>query len=303
MTRCYLHVPKSAGTSIHLALEAALPSGSMAPRRSDTAVFGEFAGYDQLDEPARALVAVDRDEVEELRAYRVVSGHFALPTLLRLTPADRVATVLREPRARALSTFMFLRLKPVAAFWGELGREVLGSAARSLEECLSAPCIAATTDNQVCRLVLHGDRRIPAGGFIDAGDAAALADATLERLASLGYVGLLEHDDVWGDISAFFGVELTPRRANVSGVGGVPDAALPVPRPDMRLALDLIEARSQADRIVYETLLASRLGSRHEAKRAADAAFAAELVRFGDMTGDAATTLHRNRQELELPGH
>lgn len=288
---CFLHVPKSAGTSVHAALEAELPDGALAPRRSDTSIFCDFSDFQGLDEDARALVAVGDSEVAELARYRAVSGHFSLPTLLRLAPAANVATVLREPRARLLSVYMFLRLSPMIDFWGPYGAEVLAAPARSLEACLSDPRIAGSTDNQVCRMILHGDPRIRDGEFVDPADAEGLAADALEQLDRLAFVGVLELGDVWQGMSRLFGVSLEPIRTNVSGADVIPDGGLPIPAFDMRRVLHLVEQRSVADRLVYDALVTQRCGSRAEARSIADAAFAEALVRFGDMAGASATKL------------
>jgi hypothetical protein len=278
---CFLHVPKSAGQSIHFALKAALPDGAIATRHMDESFFCGFSDFERLEEPLRSMVAADDSEVDPLARYRVVSGHFALPTLERLGPARNVATVLREPRSRLLSTYMFLRFTPILDAMGVYGREVLAPPSRALESWLSDPSVARVTDNQACRLVLHDDPRMPDGEFVTTADVDDLAGATLERLGDLGYVGILEFDDVWRDLSRFFGLKLDPLRRNVSGSFDSPDGQPPLPSFDMRVVLDLIDRRTAVDRLVYEAILATRCGGADEALRIADAAFAEQLVRLG----------------------
>lgn len=292
---CFLHVPKSAGTSLHESLQAAFPDGSVAPRRMDTSMFCGFSEFGGLDERVRSMVAVDRAEVSELAAYRVVSGHFSLPTLLRLAPAGNVATVLREPRARMLSGYMFLRLTSMADYWGPYGSEVLGPLAGPIGSGSSDPRLAPHTDNVACRLILDGDPRIPARDFIAPEDVDAVAEAALDRVDRLGSVTILEVDDVWARMSDFFDVPLEPVRAHVTGTLDVAEGALPLPPYDMREMLEMLDERGRADRLVYDTLLVRRCGSVAEARRIADAAFATELVRFGDLMGESATTLGRLR--------
>jgi hypothetical protein len=286
-----MHVPKCAGTSITESLSAALPAGAIAPRRFDTFIFCGFSGFDRLYEPNRSEIAVEDSELLDLARYPVVAGHFSLPTLRRLAPAASIATVLREPRARLVSAFMFVRLSAVIHDWQPYGSEVLAEPARSFEAFLSDPRIAPLNDNLICRLVLHGEAGLLDTEFIAPGDAAGFAELALDRLDRLGYVGILEQDDIWGGCSSFFGVPLERMRSNVSGEAPAPEGALPIPPFDMRSVLDLIERRSMADRLIYEGLLARRCGSAGEARRIADAALAAELVHFGDVTGSAATKL------------
>lgn len=286
---------------MHVALEAAFPDGAVAQRRSDTSIFCDFSAFDRIDEPARALVAVGDEEIAALARYRVVSGHFSLPTLLRLAPASNVATVLREPRTRLISAFMFLRLTPIVDFWGPYGREVLSRPAQSFEACLSEERVARATDNQACRLLLHGDPRLPDGKFVAPADAQGVAESALDRLDRLGYVGILERDDVWAGMSRFFGATLEPVRTNVTGEGELPVGALPIPAFDMEAVLELIDQRSAADRIVYDTLLGQRCADQEEVRRVADAAFAAELVRFGNLTGAAVRPSSPAERPAALP--
>src|SRR5271169_5946187 len=100
--KCFLHVPKSGGSSIHAALQAALAPEALAPRHFDASVFCDFEDFDLLRVEARAEVAVSLDEIHSLRRYRAVSGHFSLPTLLKVAPPSSIMTVLREPRTRLL---------------------------------------------------------------------------------------------------------------------------------------------------------------------------------------------------------
>jgi hypothetical protein len=289
--RCFMHVPKCAGISVLLSLEDAFPDAALAPYQYDVSTFCGFSEFDRLDEPLRSQVAVDDSKIAELGDYEVVAGHFSLPSLLSVAPASNIATVLREPRARLVSAFMFLRLSGVIEFLGPYGKEVLAGPARSLETVLADPFIAQSFDNQICRMVLRGDSRVRDCEFVAPGDVEGLAEATIEQLDRLGAVEILEFDDIWSDLSEFFGVSLEHRYENASGAGETPEGALPITPYDMSTVLELIDQRSSADRLVYGALLERRLGDGDRARRMADAAFASELVRFGDLTGAAATKL------------
>src|SRR5271156_2805263 len=107
--KCFLHIPKSAGSSIHSALEAALPAGSLAPQRTDSWLFCGFNDFELLRPEARSLIAANLPEVQSLGRSRAVSGHFSLTTLLQIADQSSIATVLREPRARLLSLYTYWR--------------------------------------------------------------------------------------------------------------------------------------------------------------------------------------------------
>lgn len=277
------------------ALSAALPESAVAPPSADTSIFCEFSDFDEFDDPARDMVAADDAEIEALAGYDAVLGHFSLPTLLRLTTAPNIATIVREPRARLLSAFMFVHLSRMIEMWGRYGQEAFSLPARSATAFFTVPRLARLTDNQICRLILHGDPRMRDGKFIASHDADGLAEAALTQLDRFGYVGVLEYDDVWTDMTRFFGVPLDPVRANVSGEGEMPEFPLPRAPFDAESVLAVMEPRVAADRIVYETLLERKCGARR-AGQISEAAFAAQLIHFGDCMGTTATKPAEMRQ-------
>lgn len=306
---CFMHVPKSAGTSVHTALDAAFPPGSVAsplsepPVYGDASVFSDMSTLERLPPEVRARLAIEDAQIAALAGKRVVSGHFSLSTLLRVTPASRIATILREPRARLLSAYMHMRLAPVPNMWGSYGLELLRDQELSFQDWLLAPSVAKLLDNALCRIVFPDDPRLTNGEFADPRHAESLAEEVLDQLDRLGYVGILEVDDVWDGMGKFFGTTLEPTRANVSGAGAVPDGALPIPPFDMKATLELMDQRSTADRLVYEELVARRCGDRGDARRTADAALATQLVNFGDMTGTSAAKLAERRSPEPVADH
>ena len=276
---------------MRIAVERALPHGALAPWYMEPAEFADFHDFDAVDETFSSMVATRPEHVEAMRSYTAVVGHFSLPTLLGLTEPAAIATVLREPRARLLSLFAYWRItaglaERVAPYDAPL------QARRPLEDFLAEPRMAGEIDNKLCRLLLFGDDRLPDTGFIAEHDVAALADAALERLDELGFVGFVERDaEAWEGVGNVFGLRLERLRENVTGDAGVVADALPVPRWDAERVLDLLEQRCAVDALIYGRLLARRCGSEREARRVADAAFAAQLVRLGDATGTAAAAV------------
>jgi hypothetical protein len=153
---CFLHVPKSAGSSVLAALEAALPPGSLAPGRFDPTTFCDFGDFELLRPELRAALAVDPHEVGSLAQYRAISGHFSLATLLQVTDASSICTVLREPRARVLSLYMYWRTPGIGEEWEPYRAHE--HARRPLAEFVKEPLLAPVIDNQVCRMLLHATR-------------------------------------------------------------------------------------------------------------------------------------------------
>lgn len=85
----FLHIPKTAGQSVHAAIEKAFGKSSVCPARVN----------DQL----RLLTA------EELSRYRVFSGHFDWEPFDKLGNSLVTFTVLRDPLERILSFYFYLR--------------------------------------------------------------------------------------------------------------------------------------------------------------------------------------------------
>ena len=285
---CFLHVPKSAGSSVRSAIVAAFPAGALAPKSFDASMFCDFDAFELLDPALRSSIVVTDDEIASLAAYRVVSGHFSLPTLERVAPPHAIATVLREPRARLLSLYAYVRVTPgVSDPWAPY--RIPGPEAGTLDDFLSEPRAAQVVCSHSSRMLLAGDPRFPPAGFADPSDAEAIAADALARLDRLGFVGVMELGDAaWKGMSEHFGVELSQRSANVTGEKGVATGVIGKGLRVTAGTLDLIEARTASERLVYEHVAAERLGSREAARRMADAAFAAQLVRVGDLMGSAA---------------
>lgn len=274
---------------MHEALRVALPDASFAERRFDCAIFCDFDDFDALAPEMRARIAVTDEEVDELAGCDVVSGHFTLPTLLRIAEPASIATVLREPRARLLSLYAYWRSEDFRA-WAPYAAHV--HARRPLEEFLAEPALAAATDNKLVRLLLADDPLIPVRGFIADEAVPALAERALERLAELGFVGVQELDEhMWAGLSRAFGCDLDSRHVNatVSAPATPAEAAArrddgdsaPSDRPLVTpAALELLEQRTRISRRVYRAIAARILGSERAARQLTDAAFRDQLARF-----------------------
>jgi hypothetical protein len=85
----FLHIPKTAGQSVHAALENAYGKEAVCPARVN----------DQLR----------RYSVRELNQYKVFSGHLDWSMLDCIQGPRYVFTILREPMDRILSFYFFLR--------------------------------------------------------------------------------------------------------------------------------------------------------------------------------------------------
>lgn len=273
--KCFLHIPKCAGMSIHAALQAALPVGSLAPRRFDRSVFADFHDFELLPEEARNLIAVDRRETQALGKFRVVSGHFSLPTLLQITDPLSISTVLREPRTRLLSLYAYWRVPGIHDLWSPY--RTADHAQRPLGEFLSQPRIASVIDNQICRMLLYGDERLPESSFTAESDIESIAADAVAQLDALGFVGVLEQGDIWQGLARLFNVKLIPTKLNITEELERPTAAERKKRPTSE-TLDLIQERNAADLLVYNHVLARAGLDTSERQRLGDETFAYQLA-------------------------
>jgi hypothetical protein len=279
--RCFMHVPKCAGMSFHAALETALPTGSICPRRMDTSTFCDFRDFDLLPPLTRALVAANDAEIRSMRSFPFVSGHFSLAALLQITDATLIGTILREPRARLLSLYTYWRIPKI--FDHVLPYDVGGYAREPPAVFFSDSRLAPAIDNQICRMLLQGDPRIPYDAFIAATDVYQVANDSIERLDRLGFVGVLElGSSAWQGLGNLFGVAVNPTTINVTSELGS-SAKLELPDASFTSSVrDLIEQRNAGDRMVYDHALKSAGLVGEEGLQFANAAFHAQLSRTQD---------------------
>ncbi len=273
--KCFLHIPKSAGMSIHAALEAALPAGSLAPRRFDRSVFADFHAFELLRSEARNLIAVDRSETQALGKFSAVSGHFSLPTLLQITDRSSISTVLREPRTRLLSLYAYWRASGTDELW--IPYHTADHAQRPLGEFLSEPRLAPVIDNQICRMLLYGDKRLPESSFTAESDIESIAADAIAQLDALGFVGILELGNMWQGVARLFNVKLDPVKLNITEDLERSTAIEPKERLTSE-TLDLIQRRSTADLLVYDHALARAGLDTSERQQLRNGAFAHQLV-------------------------
>jgi hypothetical protein len=295
--RCFLHIPKCAGASVTRSVQKALPPRTASPKIQEGLFWMEDWDPGAIDPEWRQHMVVEEDEVNELAGYDVVMGHFSLGLLRRITAPSLIATVLREPRARVLSHYAYWRLASEQPGWR--GWSLADFACRPLDGVLDSPIVAGEMDNLICRMLVGDDQRIPLHGFIAPGDVPGIASRAIEALDSLGFVGVVElGDSLWKGISAFFDMSATPIAVNTTAEW---QSSSSVPGIDLAISpktLDLIEARTAADSIVYRHAL-DAAGFELNSERIADATFANELSRVGNSTGTSAGLLRQRNGETE----
>lgn len=215
----FLHMPKTAGTSIRQMLQASLGSRAVYPSDRDLLRRADRA-YPTTTEMLRRLPGV--------RPYRVLIGHFAAGVVHDLPVPHRAATMLRDPVQRSLSMLAHLERHHGLAPEVVMDSEQL--------------CAAHIADYQTALLDAHGDR--------DFGDMTdARLDRALHNLAAFEFVGLTERfTESCRRFDRLFGTHISAaiRHANVLRPGG----------RGLERFIPRIEPLVARDRVLYERALA-----------------------------------------------
>lgn len=248
----FLHIPKTAGSSIRHAVQAATGAAT-AVEGFDLSGFGDaFAGH-VGEMPYRSSFYLSPDEFPQHLPF--FSGHVALSSLTAAYPHAKLFTVLREPRARILSTWLFWRgfADPVLAPWGEWGRR-LALGRGTLRAFLTDRRIACQTDNLCTRMLVWPHPRLPDTDFIPPEADEALLDAARQALERLDFVGCVEDPALAARLGTFIGADVAIDRRNDTQVS----TAAPVPALADELdpaTLALLGKRSRLDAVLWRSVV------------------------------------------------
>jgi hypothetical protein len=249
----FSHIPKTAGTSLRVALEQALQP-SVFVQGVDTSL---LAGYDDLDaiSPAeRAALYLSPDELPA--DATLVAGHIGPATTMARYPGADHITVLRAPQVRILS--QWLHGRALTEFnlrhWGP-NAEAFRIAWRPLGEFLDHAMLAPNVDNTITRFLAWPHPALSRTEFIAESDDEAVLAAALDRLDTFGYVNLVENARFQDELATWLGRDLQPTRANERTT--VPKRR----RPDMTVELDeptreLLAYRTRLDTRVWKSVAA-----------------------------------------------
>lgn len=188
----------------------------------------------------------------------LVMGHMAYSTLIQGRPAARFMTVLREPRSRILSLWMFWRsyldedLLPI----GALGR-VVRLSRQPLVEFLNHAEVAFVTDNIAVRMLLRPHPLIPDHGFIDSASDERLASEAAARLKTFDFADVIENPRLEDNVRAFLARPFVYRRLGETLVRS--DLSVPLEEELTGEALLLVEHHSRLDRELWRAVAAERI--------------------------------------------
>jgi hypothetical protein len=254
----FTHIPKTAGTSLREAVLASLQP-EVVFNGFGRVTLGPFTDLDSLHPSIRSRFALEPADLPADAQF--VTGHIApSETRARFAGADHF-TVLREPRVRLISSWLFARTHSDFNLrrWGGLADWMRAARAR-LVDYIGDSGVAAHVDNVIARQLLWPHERIPADTFIDPADDDELYERAVETLDTFGYVGIVEDPDFVAKLADWLGRPLSLPRLNEAGVRRQPDA------------VDLVAEVSggAADQLRWRTRIDARLW-RHVAEREFDA--------------------------------
>ena len=237
----FLHVEKTAGTSLMHYLQ-----GWFHPTQIDPDPLRAWAPH--------MLTRFPPGIAEHVQRYRLVWGHYDLPSLNRLGPERSVLTLLREPRERILSLYRFWRGYPAPANTDSFG--IIKARQHSLPEflCTADPLLRDYIDNVYVRRLTGLYATGHAVDPLDVDAAGALTRA-LAALDEIDFVGITEQmKESLCVLSTMFGADpaVTEPRLNQTNSFArerFPDVLWRSDDPAVGHALDWL---TRLDRVVYD---------------------------------------------------
>jgi hypothetical protein len=152
----------------------------------DPALLGAFDDMNEISTAKR--LRMHEKGLPSDGSYDFVAGHITLSRLKKAFSNGRYVTILREPRSRILSTYLYFRgmsrkqLQP----WGLYANRLLLARER-LALTLSSKSIATLFDNIATRLLLSPHPAIPVNGFINEQDHNHLFNDAIAKLPGVRF--------------------------------------------------------------------------------------------------------------------
>lgn len=209
----FMHVMKSAGTSFINSLCQCI-NGTSSTMGFDRYSYGSFSEFETMSSDVRNSICFDHTSMPNAD---VVGGHYATSTLLAAYPLAQLITLMREPRSRLLSHWLYWRsFRDVSLASSGLWANRVRLARGSLLSFLSNKLIACQIDNVFTRALLWPHSLIPNDDFIDASSFPILLEQAYNRLELFCYIDVVESEDLTTDISNWLGQKFVFQRVNIT---------------------------------------------------------------------------------------
>lgn len=199
----FMHVPKCAGAAFVKSLIEAVNAKAAMFDKMDRTLFGTFDEFDGLPENLRVRICVDGLTPG---AHDFVSGHLAFTSLRNAYPSAPLVTLLREPRIRLVSHYLYCRSlsDSILATWGRWA-DWIRPAQGCLSEFAGNPGLVSQIDNVFARFLLHPHPLIPAGDYIPEERQDRLYREAADRLEEFDFADLLENPALEGNVERWLG--------------------------------------------------------------------------------------------------
>jgi hypothetical protein len=275
----FSHIPKTAGTSLRVALEQSLQP-EVFVQGVDSSLLAGYDDIDALHPAARATFFVEPDELPA--DATLVAGHIGPGTTMARYPGADHITVLRVPQVRVLS--QWLHGRSLSEFdirhWGPAA-EAFRVAWLPLRQYLEHRMLAPNIDNTMTRFLAWPHPELSRTEFIDESQDAELLAAAIARLDAFAHVNVAENPHFMQDLGAWLGRDLQQARANERTT--VPRRR----RPDLTAELtgdtrSLLDHRSRIDAQVWAHVVARVLPDEDPAALL-ESALQQSLQRYGQM--------------------
>jgi len=253
----FMHIPKTSGSSLIAGLREVLPSTTCIGG-FDLSMFGAFDVLEKVDPKVRE--SIYPDVLPPIGGRDFVAGHFAYSTLAKSCPDARVMTVLREPRSRILSLWMYWRAVADDALsaWGTW-RDTVRVARQPLLDFLNHPEAACQTDNVAVRMLLWPHPLIPDAGFIDSASDQCMAGKAAARLKSFAFADVIENPQFEENVRIWLARPFVYPRVNETHMP--PELRVRLRDELTQEALRLLEHRSRLDRPLWLALASERIAT------------------------------------------
>src|SRR5215475_5094838 len=207
----FMAVPKTSGSALTAGLCEVLPSTARI-HGWDHGFFGAFRQFETMSPGLRQQIY---ETLPPANGIDFVFGQIAYSTLFQGRPTARLMTVLREPRSRILSLWIYWRSfsdedYAIAGAWGRVQRLTR----QPLAEFLNHPEAACQTDNVYVRRLLWPHPLIPDDGFIDSASDERLTSEAAARLKAFDFADVTENPRLEDNVRAFLARPFVYRRVN-----------------------------------------------------------------------------------------
>lgn len=250
----FMQAPKTSGSALTTGLCDVLPSTARI-HGWDHAFFGAFREFETMSSGVRQDIY---QTLPPANGADFVYGQFAYSTIVQSRPAARLMTVLREPRTRLLSLWLYWRSfsdddHAAAGAWGRVQRLTR----QPLAEFLNHPEAACQTDNVYVRRLLSPHPLIPDDGFIDSAADERLASEAVARLRAFDFTDIVENPRLEDNVRGFVARPFVYQRVNETDVRS--ESGFRLEEELAGETLLLVEHRSRLDRELWRAVASERI--------------------------------------------